>query len=198
MPFSSRLPCLKKALFFTIDDIVLNKKVLFAAVYIEPHNSDYFDRNAYQKLEESILQFDHEHICLLGDFNSRTGGLPDTFPINEYSDASVDIVEFDKGNRTSKDTITNTMGHELLRFCKKCHIFIVNGRVGRDKGVGKLTCKDASVVDYALLSYDMFDTVIDFKVLDFDEMISDVHCAININFKLEPELGDEKRERLYT
>ena len=61
----------EKALFFTIDDIITNKSVLFAAVYIEPHNSDYFDRNAFQKLEESLLQFNHEHICLLGDFNSR-------------------------------------------------------------------------------------------------------------------------------
>ena len=61
-----------------------------------------------------------ENVCLLGDFNSRCGELPDTLPKNEYSDASVDVIEFDKGNRISKDKLTNTMGYELLRFCKTC------------------------------------------------------------------------------
>ena len=128
-----------------------------------------------------------ESVCLLGDFNSRCGEIPDTLPKNAYSDASVDVIEFDKGKRISKDKLTNTMGYELLRFCKTCLIFIANGRLGKDKGIGELTCKNTSVIDYVLLSYDMFDTVIDFDILDFDEMLSDIHCAIKITFKSDWE-----------
>ena len=182
----------ERALFFSLSDIILNKNVLFAAVYIEPENSPYFNRNTYGELEESILHLNFEHICLLGDLNSRSGGLPDTLPKNDYSDASVDIVEFDKGNRISKDKNTNTMGHELLEFCKTCLLFIANGRLGTDRNIGQFTCKDASVVDYALVSYNMFDDVLDFNVFEYNEFLSDVHNAINIVFKTDRDMTERQ------
>ena len=74
------------------------------------------------------------------------------------------------------------MGHELLEFCKTCLLFIANGRLGTDRNIGQFTCKDASVVDYALVSYNMFDDVLDFNVFEYNEFLSDVHNAINIVF----------------
>ena len=74
------------------------------------------------------------------------------------------------------------MGNELIRFLKTTQMAIVNGRMGRDKGIGNVTCKNASVVDYVLLSYDLFNYVSDFIVMNFNEMYSDVHCAVNVVF----------------
>ena len=54
-------------------------------------------------------------------------------------------------------------------------------------------CKKKSVVDYALVSSDMFLLISDFSVLDFCELYSDVHCPIILKLNLteaqETELG---------
>jgi hypothetical protein len=44
----------------------------------------------------------------------------------------------------------NYFGNLLLEFCKYNNMFICNGRMCNDKGVGKFTSKDASVVDYVI------------------------------------------------
>ena len=40
----------------------------------------------------------------------------------------------------------------LLEFYKDNSLFIVNGRVGKDKNIGRFTCRNASVVDYCISS----------------------------------------------
>ena len=47
----------------------------------------------------------------------------------------------------------NKRGKQLLEFCNTCGLIILNGRVGRDKGIGKFTRIDTtgnSVVDYLI------------------------------------------------
>lgn len=56
----------------------------------------------------------------------------------------------------------------------------MNGRAGSDCGVGKVTCKNASVVDYMLGSPSIYPHIVDFFVDDFDECLSDVHCAVHL------------------
>ena len=41
-------------------------------------------------------------------------------------------------------------GYKLLRLCKNNNLYIANGRSGLDKGVGKLTCKNSSLIDYIM------------------------------------------------
>ena len=43
---------------------------------------------------------------------------------------------------------------------------------------GHLTCKDASVVDYFIASSSLTQSIIDFQVLDYDNILSDVHCPL--------------------
>ncbi len=74
------------------------------------------------------------------------------------------------------------MGHELISFCKTCSFGICNGRLGSDFKVGELTCKDASVVDYIILSLGLFSYVLDFNVHEFNPLYSDVHNAVSISF----------------
>jgi hypothetical protein len=67
--------------------------------------------------------------------------------------------------RTSMDQRINSYGHKLLDMCKSNGIYIVNGKLELDKGVGKTTCKDASVVDYCLATVDLFTNITDFEIL---------------------------------
>ncbi|CAG2219177.1 unnamed protein product [Mytilus edulis] len=75
----------------------------------------------------------------------------------------------------------NTYGHRLLELC----IYIANSRIGNDKTVGKITCNDVSVVDYLILSSDLFQMTKNFEVEEFNPILSDVHC--NLKFTLESQ-----------
>jgi hypothetical protein len=44
----------------------------------------------------------------------------------------------------------------LLNFCKASQLFIVNSRIGDDKGIGRLTCRNSSTVDYCISSPYLF------------------------------------------
>ena len=66
-------------------------------------------------------------------------------------------------------------------MCKKNNLYIANSRVGFDKYLGKATCKNASVVDYLLVSSNMFDNIASFHIEDFNPLFSDVHCELGIS-----------------
>ena len=68
-------------------------------------------------------------------------------------------------------------------------MLIVNGRVGKDASFGRLTCKNVSLIDYAICSPCLFSMMEDFCVWDFDECFSDVHCAIEL--RLNVNLSDD-------
>ena len=185
----------RNVLVFQILDPKTGLKTLFCAVYIEPSNSKYFNANAYIDLQNTIGYFDVDNICLLGDFNSRTGNLNDLLEENCYVDHLVDAnVSQDIPERTSQDKQTNTMGLELINFCKANDFIMLNGRVGKDKGHGKATCKDASVVDYIIVSSSLFTLTENFTVLDFNEVYSDVHCAVIANFEFN-KVNDSNAEQ---
>ncbi|CAC5426235.1 unnamed protein product [Mytilus coruscus] len=63
------------------------------------------------------------------------------------------------------------------------NMYIANSRIGVDKGVGKTTCKNTSVVDYLLLSSKLFTLVKEIEIQQFDPLLSDVHSAIHITLK---------------
>jgi hypothetical protein len=73
-----------------------------------------------------------------------------------YVSSSVNILESLNipVGRINKDSVKNHYGSRLLDLCKGNDLFIINGRIGNDKGIGKLTCKNSSVVDYVISSVD--------------------------------------------
>ena len=80
--------------------------------------------------------------------------------------------------RTSKDTTVNTQGRYLLDLCISSRIRIVNVRLDGDRH-GNYTCytpRGCSVVDYALVSADMLQEVLYFKVEDLPIYFD--HCPI--------------------
>ena len=84
----------------------------------------------------------------------------------------------------------DSFGNKLLNFCKVHNLQIVNGRVGKDCGVGKYTTKNNSVLDYMLAPPTIFDELKDFDVLEFNPILSDVHCPIVFN--LPSKIKDSK------
>ena len=54
--------------------------------------------------------------------------------------------------RSNQDTKpVNKNGERLLDLCQNHNLFIVNGRFGDDANIDKTTCKDVSVIDYAIV-----------------------------------------------
>ena len=70
-----------------------------------------------------------------------------------------------------------------IDFCISQRLLIVSGGVGKDADLGKLTCKNASLVDYVIASPCVFPCICDFYVGDFDECLSDIHCPVFIKLK---------------
>lgn len=77
----------------------------------------------------------------------------------------------------SQDKKVDKYGRRLIDLCRSLELFIVNGRVGNDKNVGISTCSN-SVIDYAIVSPTLFRSIIDFNVLPFDPILSDIHKPI--------------------
>ena len=135
---------------------------------------------------------------LFGDYNSRTRDLPDFTENDEFisdlfgtEDLILDethVFECFKHfnvplKRNSSDETVNSYGQNLLEFCKFNNIFILNGRLGSDYYLPKLTCKNKSTVDYVLLSPFLFELLEYFSVHDFSSLFSDAHCPVSISLR---------------
>ncbi|XP_071139805.1 uncharacterized protein [Mytilus edulis] len=83
--------------------------------------------------------------------------------------------------RSSLDKSVDNYGNRLLLLCKDLNLLIANGRLFKDKNIGALTCKESTVVDYCIMSPELFTNILDFEILPYDPMlIGDVHNAIYI------------------
>ncbi|CAG2247282.1 MARCH2 [Mytilus edulis] len=152
--------------------------------------------DAFNELEQEFLKFsvEYKYILLNGDFNSRTSRHVEYI---ETVHSQHDIVETDNVDvlnnlelydmskvRCSMDTSKNSYGNIMLEMCKNNNIVILNGRVNGDKE-GKFTCRQASVVDYFICTYDFLCFVVNMYVQDFSKLFSDVHSPLilSLNFK---------------
>lgn len=184
-----------------------NEDVIFGAVYIPPENSDYSSESIieqfYFELDENARAF--KNMILMGDFNARTSNLDD---FAEVDKELFDLIDIDPDEifpkdqvdeitkygydtkRISKDIKVNRFGKMLIESCKYNEMTILNGRSFCDKGVGKTTCKNASVVDYVLTSVSLIKHILNFEVKDFCALYSDAHCPIEFCLKttLEPNV----------
>jgi len=113
-----------------------------------------------------VLDFDH-----ITDINNH---------MYEYEKLPLYNVPLD---RASEDTgRCNTYGYKLINFSKNNSLFILNGKIGSDKALGKVTCNNTSLVDYLIVSSDLFPFVSEFKVIDVDPLVSDVHNRLHLTF----------------
>jgi hypothetical protein len=175
--------------------------VLVGVVYIPPANTDYSDITMFDDLENDIILLTSGKECstlLFGDFNSRTANHTDCLLLDDAISEALDFSEeirrdlfneeemYSNGInpvRHSLDSSSDKYGDRLLELCKALGLYILNGRVGSDKGIGQTTCKDSSLVDYVIGSAELVQHVNSFKVLPFDPMLSDCHNPVHITFK---------------
>ena len=80
-----------------------------------------------------------------------------------------------------------------MEFCKTNNLFILNGRL--DLESPKLTCKNASTVDYRMSSANNFPIISSFEVLEFDALYSDVHCQLAIQIDIRNVPPEPKLEK---
>ena len=82
--------------------------------------------------------------------------------------------------RANEDKVINQYARKLLDFCKYNDVFILNGRIGEGKEIGKFTCKKVNVVDYVIAFPEYLKRITNIQVLEFSKLLSDVHCPISI------------------
>ena len=184
----------KSALWINISDQFILGSLYVPCQNSKHHYNDYFEDLAsdIDLIKESLdLPF-----LLIGDFNSRTGTLNEIM-ILESDDNIFDETYFKYRdyidilkhlnlpvNRVSKDKTNNNNGRALIELCKCKELCILNGRIGKDKGIGNTTCDDKSVIDYAICTPDLLSKVSDFQIDQFDPLFSDKHKPINVHLNL--------------
>ena len=173
----------------------LNRDLYCCFVYAAPRNSPYLRRlniDIFENLVTETSEFVGQgSLCLLGDFNSRTGSGLDFIPGEVNSDIpaaqsglySTDCIgTIQRGNL---DKVTNPYGKKLLDLCIDTPLRILNGRKLGDL-LGYHTCyqyNGSSAVDYGLVSPDLYDQVPVFSVMIPDLSVSD-HAPIVMYLKV--------------
>ena len=170
-----------------------------ANVYVVPESSVYSCHDVFDILRDDLGGFPtHSDFLVCGDYNARTNILPDficefsngndgDLPIinsaNNFRSALIkEMSDSGKLKRFSKDGArANKHGTHLIELCKAVGLIIINGRVGRDKGIGDFTRVDTtgrSTVDYMICNPELLSSVQDFFIgPKFPE--SD-HCGLSL------------------
>ena len=149
---------MKKELFGTPKDI------MYICLYIPPHDSSYWQycHQSYgiEIIEQCVLDlndtYDDFHLLLCGDLNARTAS-ENTKSIDDDLDDMLSV-SFSQFPRNSQDTTINNFGEQLLEFCSMFDCTILNGicEDGFDGSCTYIASSGASVVDYYIMSYDLY------------------------------------------
>ena len=159
------------------------RDIYLCIIYYAPKNNT----DILELLEKNILEKYKNlgDIILTGDFNARTGSEDDHIagdsnlhiPVN-HNNYNVDLaIE----QRVSQDNTVDQRGKDLLEFCICNQIRILNGRCFGDSS-GNFTCikpNGCSVVDYVLVSQNLFHDILYMGVSDFKANFSDCHCKLS-------------------
>ena len=157
-------------------------KIALGFVYISPIGSIYYDDDCFENIEKdiSMLKSQKFDILLLGDFDARTRTDNDYAEFDDTlleqlaisadqisAETSENLIKLKNANvplkRSSQDCAKNPHGDKLIELCCNCDIFIMNGRIGADNNIGRTTCQDKSLIDYAIGSSDVLCACNDFR-----------------------------------
>ena len=156
-------------LWFSVDKCVFGyeKDLLCGAVYLPPEGTKYSDINLFDDFEGDLL-----HINANKTFQVLMTG-------DEESLERLDIPVV----RKTEDNVCNNYGRRFIEFCKMSTLYIFNERVGSDRSIGSYTTSRNSVVDYTIGSPSILSKCVNFEVLDFDPLFSDIHCTLQFSLK---------------
>ena len=168
----------------------LNEDIFVSGVYLPPSNSNYYkdqDIDIIDKLRSDIIKYSSQgQIIIIGDLNSRLGNLQEEFSfINDDPDAQNTIENIESLLvREFMDPSTNQSGKQLMDLLNESSLISLNGRKLGDTS-GKLTCHQysgSSTVDLNIVSWDLYDKVQYFRVLD-PVWYSD-HCPVEMSLSI--------------
>ena len=133
--------------------------VIFICVcYLPPAASSRGDRShdVFDILRSQCLKYqDKGKILICGDFNARIGSLNDL-----PNSASTNLPQ-----RRVIDTTINSHGKQLVNFLIDCNMITLNGRSCNDNdNFTVISTTGKSVVDYALVQVEQFQTFSNFEV----------------------------------
>lgn len=165
---------IKSSVFRSMRDIVLY------IAYVSPEGSPIYNNrdelNGINYIDNNILTLRHiypdVYLYLAGDFNARTSNLIDYIPDDSIENIfNTDIYAYNSDcfeqPRNNKDSErTNSFGKSLIELCCSHSIHILNGRMHEDV-VGNYTCltyNGASVVDYHVISSELFSCISYFNI----------------------------------
>ena len=170
-----------------------SKDTFLSFSYCAPAGSSYLARTQFEPFADLELKLnniaDQRDLICLGDFNARSGTELDYLNNEDNSDipfipdhyVTDTIATFPRGN---KDTVTNQYGEQLIALCRSVPLRVCNGRKLGDI-LGEYTCykwNGQSVVDYCLVSPNIYNKVSSFKVNSFIPQLSD-HCSISLTLQ---------------
>jgi hypothetical protein len=133
---------------------------------------------------------------LIGDFNAKTCDTQDYISKDEKLSQYLDVyddsdfldymddlytlhkVNVPVGRYTSCNANLSTFGHMLIQLGRAHNLYIGNGRLGKEKFIGKKTCKNSTVIDYFILFSNVFQLVNEFEVMNVDHMQSDTYFIL--------------------
>ncbi|WAR11507.1 hypothetical protein MAR_025687, partial [Mya arenaria] len=94
--------------------------------------------------------------------------------------------------RCSRDThAPNNYGYRLIDLCKSANLYIANGRLGKDIDIGQCTCISSTLIDYVLLSPELFPRTVHFEVQEHDPLFSDVHSCVEFSINMSLNLSSD-------
>ena len=133
---------IKSTMWIRLDKRLCQIPIVFGLVYNPPDNSPYADISIFDQIENTIGLIDIKSqnsktgICLLGDFNARTGTLTDRIETTDtmYEDGTVMLDNDDASCTTSQsrrvrsysDKVINQMGRRLIDMCRSLNLRILN------------------------------------------------------------------------
>lgn len=170
----------------------LSQDIYLCVAYIPPSDSSYLANlgiDILEQIQNGIMKYSQlGQIIFTGDLNARTGHEPDFIQGDNNTDITSDFdytVDKEICARQSLDRVVNTRGKEILDICVSAQMRILNGRKVGDS-LGYHTChkwNGSSVVDYAIVSESLLDTIPFFKVGEFMADLSD-HCYITFDLSI--------------
>ena len=192
-------------LLFIIDKSLfgLDKDVLYVCAYVPPEGSRYYgvmglESDGVSVLEnvlvDNVLLDNDLYVIITGDLNSRTGNVSQ--PVTVDNDVFDEMHHnFDIFERRSQDSIINGFGKTLLNMCTSLNLCIINGMCyGDQQGRYTYVCdRGCSVIDYILMSSDLFATLFDLCSLNVVGDFSSKHMPIvfSVLFPKENENSTE-------
>ena len=164
---------------------------VLSLVYVSPENSPYSSRQTFIDIENDICNkiIAEPNILILGDFNAYTSNKCDlniiddndndsNFPDPESNTSLLNEIKLPIQRKSNCKQKINNYGNCLLDLVKNLNMIICNGRFGQLSEC--VTTPSQSVIDYCIGSPLVLKHILNFKVLDFSEIISDVHSGLEI------------------